>query len=376
MNIVLLSDKNNDLSLHCYIILKNTYRNHNIHLISVKDIKNINLSVDDLVILFNYDYFQKVKNLGNFINSRGAKFGMFFGDSLQYFDLIYKQFGCLIDFCFTHEMGESAIYESLLGIPSFDHPLFAIRDTKYILEKNEYLDISKRDIIFTHLGLIDARRHSRTILLESLNNLNLRYKLYGPQKDLCDYLSNDQIQQKLSKCIFGLVPCAASTSNSLTTNEKYIKYQFKGKIWEYMFSGCIPVIDHAPLADKSGLKDSEHYLSVSSFNHSELKRLSKIDMVELSEISKNCFQFSQEKLSLRSFKLSFDYFLNNLLKKKFKAKDRIILQNPSQIEIASLEYSILEKKFSYSIFASNFYFIKLINISIRFFLKLVRRKSN
>ena len=45
-----------------------------------------------------------------------------------------------------------------------------------------------------------------------------------------------------------------------------------------MIAGCIPIVDHAPLINIQGLIEGVHFLYVSSFNISELKRISNINM--------------------------------------------------------------------------------------------------
>ena len=114
-----------------------------------------------------------------------------------------------------------------------------------------------------------------------------------------------------------------------------------------------------------GLKEGFHYLSVSSFNSAEYKRLNLINDQEKQEISNNAYNFCKKKLSIENFKASFDLFENNLLKSKYSANLDLYNFKPNKLKRASFQYTILRKKFTYEIFVSGFYFIKIINYVLK-----------
>lgn len=367
MNFFIVSEKDCTHAKRYKIIFDLAFPEFKTKLISHKQVYNHKLNPGDFVLCFRLDYFLKIKKLSEYIHEQNAKFGLFFGDSLQYFEQIYKQYICLIDFSFTHWLGESSFYETFFGISSFDHPIFQTNDISYLLNKEEDLKFSERSISFVHLGLIDSRRSSRNQMLKSLNSSKFNYKLYGPQLSISEYLETNEIKEKLSKCLFGLVPCAASSSNSLSSKNDFIRYQFKGKIWEYMIAGCIPVIDHAPLAGRQGLIEGKHFLKVSSFDVSELRRVKNINKDHLREMSKHSYLFAKQKLSVEDFKYNFQVFINNLNSIQQKYTTRIPLRKPKNIEIACFQYSFLRKKVSLEILVSFFYIRKIKNIFFGYF---------
>ncbi len=343
-------------------------------LLSSNQIYSHDINPGDIVLCFELDYFYKIKKLSDYLHKQNIKFGLFFGDSLQYYEQVYKQYCCLIDFSFTHWLGESAFYETLLGIPSFDHPIFQTNNISHLFDKAKNRNFSERLISFVHLGLIDSRRSARSEMFNSLKSSKFNYKLYGPQSSICEYLETNEINQRLSKCIFGLVPGAASSSNSLSLNNEFIRYQFKGKIWEYMIAGCIPIIDHAPLANKLGLIEGIHFLSVSAFNISEFKRVNNINKDDLRELSNNSFLFAKKKLSIKEFKYDFGIFLNNLNNQKQISRRKLKFRKPKNIDIACFQYSFLRKRFSLELLISFFYFRKIKNIILSF-LKNIKLKN-
>lgn len=345
-----------------FFIFKKTYPKKNIFMIENQEINNIDFQKGDIVLSFEIYKFEKLKEITKFVQMQNAKFGLFFGDTIQYYELIYKQFIPLIDFCFTHELGESSHYEMFAGIPSFDHPIFQTANIEHILSKPKYIEIKKRENYFVHLGLLDPKRSGRINMIKAMHQTEKNYKLYGPGSNGNEYLDINEIPQKLSNCIFGLIPCSASSSDPISSNKQLLEYQFKGKIWEYMISGCIPVIDQAPNIYRLGLKEGVHFLSVSSFNKEELNRISRIPCDKLSEISRNAFEFALVNLSIKNFNDKFDDFYHHL--KYLKYSSRKLLQNkkPKKIQIAALHYSFFRKKFSIEIFSSGFYLIKIKNI--------------
>ena len=363
MSIYFLHDSNSKKHAERYFfIFKKTYPERCVYLIEDKDINIIIFKERDIVLSFaNYE-FKKLKKIANIVQIQKAKFGLFFGDSIQYYELIYKQFIPLLDFCFTHELGESSHYEIFAGIPSFDHPIFQTINIEHVSNQPYYLEIKNRENYFVHLGLIDKRRFGRNNMIEALKKSKLKYKLYGPGSKENQFLEDDKIPKKLANCVFGLLPCAASSSDPISSNKRLISYQFKGKIWEYMISGCIPVIDQAPNIHRLGLKEGVHFLSVSSFNKEELNRISRIPSEKLSEISRNAFEFALVNLSIKNFNEKFDDFYHHLKYLKYSSRKLILNKKPKKIQIAALHYSFFRKKLSIEIITSGFYLIKMKNI--------------
>ena len=253
MNFIIISKKDCSHAKRYKDIFDLAFPEFQTKILSISEVYNHKIFPGDFVLCFELDNFYKMKDLSDLIHKQNGRFGLFFGDSLQYFDQVYKQFCCLIDFTFTHWLGESSLYESLIGIPSFDHPIFQTNNILHLFKEEKFKNLSERSTSFVHLGLIDARRNARNEMFQSLKCSKFSYKLYGPQASICEYLETNEITEKLSKCIFGLVPCSASSSNSLSLNNEFTQYQFKGKIWEYMIAGCIPIVDHAPLINVQGL---------------------------------------------------------------------------------------------------------------------------
>lgn len=349
-----------------FFIFNKTYPEKYFYLIEDKDLNKIFFKEGDIVLSFAIYEFQKLRKIANIIQRQKAKIGLFFGDTIQYYELIYKQFIPLIDFCFTHELGESSHYEMFAGIPSFDHPIFQTINIDHLSNKPDYLEIKNRKNYFVHLGLLDNRRFGRNDMVKALKQSKLKYKLYGPNSKENQFLKKDAIPKKLANCIFGLLPCTASNSDPISSNKKLLEYQFKGKIWEYMIAGCIPVIDQAPNIHRLGLKEGVHFLSISSFSKEELNRISNIPSDKLSEISKNAFKLALECLSIQNFNEKFDNFDHHLKNLKYSSRKFLINKKPRKIEIASLQYSFLRKKISIELFTSGFYLLKIKNIISKF----------
>ena len=132
-----------------------------------------------------------------------------------------------------------------------------------------------------------------------------------------------------------------------------------------MIAGCFPVVDYAPNIHRLGLKEGIHYLSVSSFNLQELKRISNISLEELSEISMNAFIFALDNLSLENFKFKFNDFYYYLKNSKYISRKSLLNIRPTNIQAATFEYSFLKKRISLGIFFSGFYIIKIKNIALK-----------
>ena len=360
-----LSSRPKEVSKY-FSIFRKIYSEKNIFIITTKEIKQVVFQEKDIVLCFEFYEFSKLKEIAKYVQIQNAKFGLFFGDSIQYYELIYKQFIPLIDFCFTHELGESTFYENFCGIPSFDHPIFQTNsiNLSYLSKPPKILVLENRENYFVHLGQLDNLRFGRGNIREALNKLNKSYKLYGPGSENDEFINYDEINQKLSNCIFGILPCAASSSDPLSRNKELIEYQFKGKIWDYMISGCIPVVDHAPNIHRLGLKEGIHYLSVSSFDLNEFDRISSIPLEKLSEISKNAFNFALDNLSPDNFKSKFNDFYYYLKNTKYSSRKFLLDSRPKNIQAASLDY-LSGKKISFKLFFSGFYLTKIKNIFSR-----------
>ena len=342
-------------------IFSKAYPRKKIVTLTIDRISKTNFYKGDIVISFALLEYFKVKKISTHVRSNGGKFGLCFGDSAQYIFDIYQQFIPLIDFCIVQELGESNLYENLYGKPAFDHPVFQLTDHSIVFKKIINKKIIDRKKLFVHLGRVEKARKNRVEGIKALQESGLEYVLYGPDPDLSEFIEPTKIYSKLSNCIYGLTMGAASNSTSLSKKNIFDKYQFKGKIWDYMSCGCIPIIDYAPNLYMFGLKEGFHYLSVSSFNSHEYKRLNLINDEEKQEISNNAYNFCREKLSIENFKASFDIFENNLLKSKYSANLDLYKFKPNQLKRASFQYTILRKKFTYEIFVSGFYFIKILN---------------
>ena len=92
------------------------------------------------------------------------------------------------------------------------------------------------------------------ILKSNILKTKSKYLLLGPSNG-CEFVKINQLHNRLSNCNFGLVNCSAPSSSPLSTIKTNNQFQFKGKIWEYIVAGCIPVIDYVPNTYKFGLKE-------------------------------------------------------------------------------------------------------------------------
>ena len=362
MKLYFLYKSNKEHVLKYKFIFNRTYGLNTSDIYLISDFYKINISLNDLIICFDLEEMSKMKSLSNHVRKKGAKFGIFFGDSLQYFDDIYSQFIHLVDFCFTHELSESGFYESR-GLPSFDHPIFQPHSIfiSFLEQQENYKCISNRKIFFVHHGLIDNKRQGRKEMLKSLISSGFSYKIYGKNKGYGEYIDTNELPLRLSNSIFGILPCSASSSTPLSKKSEGIKYQFKGKIWEYMAAGCIPVLDYAPNLHRLGLIDGLHYISVNSFNKNEIDRIANIRKNKLQIMSNNILEISRKFLSNQNFRDDFDVFYNNLINNKYKNKSVYSVIKNKKLKIACLEYTILRKKLSWNQIISGFYIIKIFN---------------
>lgn len=170
------------------------------------------------------------------------------------------------------------------------------------------IKLNFREINFVHIGRIEKERKNRIEILDSLKETQLSYKLFGPQKGISEFIKAEKLYSELRKCIFGLAACGASKSTSYSSPNIFDRFQFKGKLWDYMICGCIPVIDFAPSLNLYGFKEGYHYLNVSNFSSEQLREIAEIEKVKLLEMRENIYSLAS-KLSIKDFKSIFGNFI-------------------------------------------------------------------
>ncbi|KGG00313.1 MULTISPECIES: hypothetical protein [Prochlorococcus] len=335
------------------------------HIINIKKIQSYNFKNGDFCLLCFYPKLDELKKLKKYINDKYSYLGMNLADSQQYLSEIFSYYAKFLDFCFTGELGESFMYESFYGIASFHHPLFIIK-TKNIFEKPSKLDEScKRIFDFVHCGRIDNERRGRNEIYNNLKNSKIKFLFIGPSKN-CKFLKMRELHGNFRKCKFGIVNASAPSSNPLSKRKITYQHQFKGKIWEYMVAGCIPVLDHAPNSYAFEMKEGVNYFRLSDFSEKNLESLLENDESIINKMREENFNLIKKYCSINSLKKKFNLFSESSMLHTSKNQEISIFYE--LICKASYDYSILRKKFSFSIIFSGFYFYKIFN---KFFSKFL-----
>jgi hypothetical protein len=364
LNLTIVANNANNNAKKYFNIIKSFELFNHVYFSEINKINYSELTCKSIVIFFEHieysSYFEMVK----LIRVKKSKIGLFCGDSAQYLNNIYQYYLASVDFILTHELGESTLYENKFGLPAFDHPIF---QPTILLNQKTIKSINFRTVKFVHLGQIDPFRHGRTEMVNSLRCINVSYKLYGPnfykrQNNYCEFIKNEDINNLLENCIFGLSPGAASISTPNSSDKKSTPFQVKGKIYEYMQAGCIPVVDFFPNADKLGLINGKHYISISKFSPENLLMILKLSDETIKEMSSNVYNKAKEILSIQNAKNSFEIFISRLYYYSLDDKINLNKSKPNFLAKAALEYSFYGKRLNPSLFYSGFYFIKIYNI--------------
>ncbi|KGF91737.1 hypothetical protein [Prochlorococcus marinus] len=364
--ILIINEKEKDLNdeFKYYFFLKfkaiydKAFGRNFTRIINIKEIKSYNFKNGDFFLLCFYPKLGELKKLKKYINARYSFLGMNLADSQQYLKEIFSYYAKFLDFCFTGELGESFMYESFYGIASFHHPLFVIR-TKNFFEKPTKLDKSNKRIFdFVHSGRIDNERRGRNEIYNNLKNSKIKFLFIGPSKN-CKFLKMKELHLNFRKCKFGIVNGSAPSSNPLSKRKITYQHQFKGKIFEYMIAGCVPVIDHAPNSYAFELKEGVNYFRLSDFSKKNLESLLENDESVINKIREENFNLIKKYCSINSFKKQFNLFMESSMLHTSKNQEITIFDE--LMCKASYDYSILRKKFSFSIIFSGFYFYKIFN---------------
>ena len=192
-----------------------------------------------------------------------------------------------------------------------------------------------------------------------------KFLLIGPSEG-CEFVEISELHNVMSNANFGLVNCSAPSSTPLSNIKINNQFQFKGKIWEYILAGCIPVLDHVPNGNKFELKEGIHYIRFNDFSKSNLEKLLLINEKEIEIMRNSLFKLAEKECSPESLRKAFDALQNNSMlyapKKVTPKLEKELMLN------ACYDYSIRRKRFSFAIIFSGFYFFKILNWIYRFFI--------
>lgn len=374
MSLILIEEKQSNISsdnkkhnyaAHLKFIFNKAYGNNFSKVYELERIQNKKINKDDFVLITFLPDLKTLKFIKNFIKEKNAFLGMIFGDSVQYIDAIYSYYANFIDFCFTEEFSDAYMYESFCGLAAFHHPMTVVRQTDYYKKSINQNISNQRPYDFIHVGRFDNERPGRMNIKTALLKSKSKYLLIGPSKG-CEFLENKEVYNKLRNANFGLVSCACPSTTPLSTIKINNQFNFKGKIWEYILAGCIPVLDYVPNAYKFGLKEGIHYIRLNNFTKSNLEKLLLINEKEIRIMRNSLFSLAEKECSPNSLKKAFDEFQNSSMlhapKKLIKRFEKEIMLN------ACHDYSIKRKRLSFSIIFSGFYFFKVLNRVHGFFI--------
>lgn len=337
--------------------------------VSIDSLEQLDNSTSSILLLMDCISFLTISRASEISRRRGKRLGILLGDVSQYLQDIYKYYLRLVDFVVCEDPGEASLIEFSYGVPSFYHPFIQPKTLSRPDEFSAFEESGRREFDFVHLGLVDEFRLGRTDLRDNLKSLGSSYVLYGSGHRECIRLPWEEVHIKLERCTFGLVACAAYTSDPLSRPKEATRYQLKGKIWEYMLAGCIPVVDYLPGASTVGLQEGVDFLQLGKFTQESLSSI----LVLNSSIVANTSSKVREKANSIVFGPSgvgeFRDFLLRVL--DMSIPDRY-LPAGTRLSKACEQYTFKQKRFTQDIFLSWFYLIKLFNYCRRLLRRLER----
>lgn len=332
----------------------------------VNNLGDLSDSPMTILLLMDCNSFATISAASKVCRKKGKRIGILLGDISQYLQDIYKYYLRYVDFVLCEDPGEAALIEFGYGVPSFYHPFIQPKSLLTPFRSSVCGVDVKRQFEFVHLGLIDEFRLGRMGLRNTLKKLGASYVLYGSGHNECVRLPWDQVHTRLERCTFGLVACAASTSDPLSRPGREARYQLKGKIWEYMLAGCIPVVDYLPGALSVGLKNGIDYLQLGSFNEETLGRLLEMKVSRKIEMSMHVREKANEIVFCSNGVLQFRDFLVGILNID---SANSLLPSYTRLSKACERYTFDQQHFSGEVLLSSFYLIKVVN----YFRRTLRR---
>jgi hypothetical protein len=168
--------------------------------------------------------------------------GVYFADSNQYFLDWYRYLIPFIDFAIVGEFEERYLFRTYFPNVVW-HPRFCLTDAEgldRLAGREEFeAEIGCRKGLI-HVGRI-AHRPGRDIL----KNLDADLvDCFGPDSK---FLETPEFNRVLRKYKYGLVLTRGGVSTKFGTDQFLSNFrQSKGKVWDYIFNGVIPVTDYSP----------------------------------------------------------------------------------------------------------------------------------